>query len=143
MENEDKTATVIDVEAKMKNLTGFRDGLRAMLSKPPGAIKDLLEVQRELTQVQAQLDSETTRRKVLSDETDKVAIDLSFHAEESSRGTRGSFEPIAKAFRESMNILAESIATMISVAFALTPWILAFLAIFWAARKLWKRRKKA
>ena len=142
-ENEDRTASVIDVEAKLKNLAGFRDGLRAMLAKPPGNIKDLLEVQRELTQVQSELDGETTKRKVLADETDKVSIELAFHAEAAAGGGPGAFAPVAKAWRESINVLGESIATLISVTFALTPWILALSGIFWILRKLWRRRKKA
>jgi len=33
-ESEDKTSAVVDSEAKLKNLTTFRDSLRAMLAKP-------------------------------------------------------------------------------------------------------------
>src|SRR5436309_115009 len=33
-EREDKTTVVVDTEAKIKNLTTFRDNLRAMLAKP-------------------------------------------------------------------------------------------------------------
>src|SRR5207244_4518671 len=33
-ESEDKTAAVVDVEAKLKNQTEFRDSLRRMLTKP-------------------------------------------------------------------------------------------------------------
>ena len=40
-ESEDKTADVVDADAKIKNLTSFRDNLRAMLSKPSATVKDL------------------------------------------------------------------------------------------------------
>src|SRR5256885_2596900 len=33
-ETEDKTAVVIDTDAKLKNLTGLRDSLRTMMAKP-------------------------------------------------------------------------------------------------------------
>jgi len=141
-ENEDKTATVIDVDAKIKNLAGFRDGLRAMLAKPPASIKDLLEVQRELARVQAELDSESTRRKVLSDETDKVSVEISFRHDGAGRAP-GAFEPIAVAWRESMNVLGASVAALISMTFALIPWIVFLWVIFWLVRKVWRKRKKA
>ena len=41
-EREDKTIQVVDTEAKLKNLTTFRDNLRAMLSKPSATVKDLI-----------------------------------------------------------------------------------------------------
>jgi cob(I)alamin adenosyltransferase len=54
-ENEDKTAAVVDAEARLKNLTSFRDSLRAMQAKPSVAVKDLVEIQKHLTDVQSQL----------------------------------------------------------------------------------------
>src|SRR5882762_5784098 len=38
-EREDKTIVVVDTEAKIKNLTSFRDNLRGMLSKPAATVK--------------------------------------------------------------------------------------------------------
>ena len=60
-ETEDKTAAVIDVEAKIKNQTDFRDSLRKMLAKPGVSVADLLQIQEKLAEAQAELDSEATR----------------------------------------------------------------------------------
>lgn len=65
-EREDKTTAVVDTEAKIKNLTAFRDNLRRMLSKPSATVEDLVEIQQQLTDTQAELDSETTQRKILA-----------------------------------------------------------------------------
>jgi hypothetical protein len=35
-----KTSAVVDTDAKIKNLTGFRDNLRGMLAKPSATVKD-------------------------------------------------------------------------------------------------------
>ena len=64
-ESEDKTAAVIDVEAKLKNQTEFRDSLRKMLTKPGVSVADLLQIQEKLAEAQAELDSEATQRKIL------------------------------------------------------------------------------
>src|SRR5437016_7665503 len=37
-DREDKTTAVVDTEAKIKNLTGFRDNLRAMLARPSATV---------------------------------------------------------------------------------------------------------
>jgi len=63
-DREDKTAAVVDTEAKIKNLTGFRDNLRAMLARPSATVKDLVEIQKQLTDTQSELDSETAQWKI-------------------------------------------------------------------------------
>jgi hypothetical protein len=70
-ERADKTTEVIDTEAKLKNLTRFRDSLRGMLSKPSATVKDLVEIQQQLADTQAQPDGETAQRKILANETEK------------------------------------------------------------------------
>src|SRR4029077_21262577 len=52
-ESEDKTAAVIDVEAKLKNQTEFRDSLRKMLTKPGVSAADLLQIEEKLAEAQA------------------------------------------------------------------------------------------
>jgi hypothetical protein len=54
---EDKTAEVVDVEARLKNMAEFRDSLRKLMATPNARLKDLVEVERELTRVQSELDS--------------------------------------------------------------------------------------
>jgi hypothetical protein len=68
---EDKTATVIDVEARIRNFTEFRDSLRALLGRSNANLRDLIDVRKQLADVQSELDSETTKRKLLADETEK------------------------------------------------------------------------
>ena len=43
-ESEDKTTAVLDTEARIKNLTGFRDSLRMMMAKSSASVKDLVEI---------------------------------------------------------------------------------------------------
>jgi ribosome maturation protein Sdo1 len=45
-ESEDKTSAVVDTDAKIKNLTGFRDHLRTMFTKPSATVKDSVEIQQ-------------------------------------------------------------------------------------------------
>jgi DNA repair ATPase RecN len=108
-ESEDKTTAVLDTEARIKNLTSFRDSLRSMQGKPSVSVKDLVEIQQQLIEVQSQLDSETAQRKILVNETEKVAVDITFGAER-GRTSRSAWTPIWDALRESGSDLAASVA---------------------------------
>jgi hypothetical protein len=140
-ERVDKTTEVIDTEAKIKNLTSFRDNLRGMLGKPSATVKDLVEIQQQLTDTQSQLDSETAQRKILANETEKVAVEISFRvARTSERG--GAFSEIRTALRESGSVLADSIATMITVIVAVIPWLILIVPGWWILAKAWRNWRR-
>jgi len=139
-ESEDKTSAVVDTEAKLKNLTAYRDSLRAMLVKSAVTVKDLVEIQEKLTDVQSQLDSETATRKLLANETEKIALEINFFVERTSRRRSGS-APIWDAIRDSGSNLGESLATLIMVTVAVIPWLVVFVLAIWFLRKLWKKRR--
>jgi hypothetical protein len=137
-ESEDKTGQVVDTEARIKNLTTFRDNLRAMLSRPSVTVKDSIEIQGQLTEVQSQLDSETAGRKALANETEKVAVDISFRVE-APRNNRGGLRQIWNALRDSGSILAESTAWLIMAVMTLLPWIVVVGPLVWFIVR-WIRR---
>ena len=141
---DDRTDEVIDTEAKQKNMAEFRDSLRRMLATPGARLKDLIEVERELTRVQSDLDSLATRRKTLANDTDKVRVTVSFGAAPSVLET-GMWAPVKQAVLRAGHVLARSVATLIEVAIALLPWLLVLLAATLAGRALWrwKRRRRA
>src|SRR5258706_2539621 len=140
-ESEDKTAVVIDTDARIKNLTNFRDSLRTMLAKPSAGVKDLVEIQRQLTDVQSQLDGEIAQRKILANETEKVAVEFTFHVDESVLGV-GFFTPIGDALRESGSILADSVAALITVIVAIIPWLVLVVPACWLITRLMRNRRR-
>lgn len=140
-EREDKTTEVIDTEAKLKNLTSFRDSLRGMLAKPSATVKDLVEIQRQLTDTQAQLDSGTAQRKILANETEKIAVDISFRVARSSEDS-GAFSEIRSALRDSGSVLADSVATLITVIVAVIPWLILIVPGIWGLAKVWRKLRR-
>jgi vacuolar-type H+-ATPase subunit I/STV1 len=140
-EREDKTTAVVDTDAKVKNLTSFRDNLRAMLAKPSATVKDLIEIQQQLTETQSELDSETAQRKILANETEKIAVGISFRVEE-SRGNGGGFAEIRDALRESGSVLGDSTASLITVIVAVIPWLILIVPALWLFAKAWRKRRR-
>ena len=139
-EREDKTTAVVDTEAKIKNLTSFRDSLRGMLGKSSATVKDLVEIQQQLTETQSELDGETARRKILANETEKVAVELSFRVERLNSGV-GGFTQIWNALRESGSILGDSTASLITTVVAVIPWLILIVPGVWFLRRAWRRLK--
>jgi hypothetical protein len=140
-ETEDKTATVVDTDARIKNLTEFRDNLRKMLARPAVSVADLVQIQEKLAETQAQLDGETAQRKILANETEKVAVDIDFRAERTMASV-SAFRPIGEAVRESASVLAESLASLITAVVAVIPWLILIVPGVWLVVKLWRRVRK-
>ena len=140
-ESEDKTAAVVDVEAKIKNQTDFRDSLRKMLAKPGVSVADLLQIQEKLAEAQAELDSEATQRKILANETEKVFVEVAFRSERRTT-SRSAFAPIGDALRESGSVLAESLAALITAVATIIPWLIVIVPGVWVLVKLWRRFRK-
>ena len=139
-DREDKTTAVVDTEAKIKNLTSFRDNLRAMLARPSATVKDLVEIQKQLTDTQSELDSETAERKILANETEKTAVEISFRVERPI-GNAGGFAQVWNALRESGSILADSTASLITTVVAIIPWLILIMPAVWLLVKAWRKLK--
>ena len=139
---EDKTAEVVDVEARLRNMAGFRDNLRKLMTTPGARLKDLIDVERELTRVQSELDSLATRRKVLAAETEKVRVTVAFGAQPAVLEA-GMWLPVKSAVLRAGHVLAASMATLIGSAVALLPWVLVLIVAGLGLRALRRRQRHA
>jgi len=143
-ESEDKTAAVVDVEAKLKNQTDFRDSLRKMLARPGVSVADLLQIQEKLAEAQAELDSEATQRKMLANETEKVAVEVAFRSEQRTT-SRSAFASVGEAFRDFASVLSDSLAALITAIAAIIPWLIVIIPGIWFLTRFVRRlrRKRA
>jgi len=140
-ETEDKTAAVIDVEAKIKNQTEFRDSLRRMLVKPGVNVANLLQIQEKLAEAQSELDAEATLRKNLANETEKVAIEIAFRSEIHS-AKRGAFASVTEAFSEFGSNFGDSLAALIEAIAAIIPWLIVIVPGIWLLKRFVSRIRR-
>lgn len=140
-ETDDKTTNVVNTDARIKNLTEFRDNLRKMLARPAVSVKDLVEIQEKLEEVQTELDGETARRKDLANETEKVAVEIEFRAERTTASV-SAFKPIGDALRESASVLSESLASLITAIVAMIPWLILIVPAGWFLTKVSRRVRR-
>lgn len=140
-ERQDETASVVDTDAKIKNLNAFRDNLRAMLSKPNLTVDNIVEINKQLTDTQADLDSETAQRKILANETEKVAVDISFNVGTSSPPA-GVLANIWNALLDAGATLLGSVETLLTVVIFLIPWAILLFLIVWLTIKARRRSRR-
>jgi len=138
IEREDKTLQVVDVEARLKNLGELRDRLRKLLESRPGALKDVLDTERELARVQGDLDAMAAQRKALANETEKILLNVEYRPEASITQT-GALQPLAEVFGNAGRALAESMAEALMFIIRILPWLFIVLPIVWGGWKLVKR----
>ncbi len=139
-ESEDKTSQVVDTDARIKNLTELRDRLRAMLNDKSAKFKDIIDVERELANTQSQLDTFSSMRKVLSQETDLVAVNIDFTATQGIT-EQGFFAPVARALKDAGRVMMESFASVITFVMSAIPWLLIGIPFIWLVRKIWVKVK--
>ncbi len=137
---DDKTDEVIDTDARLKNMVAFRDRLRGLLATPGARLKEVIEVERELVRVQSELDSLTSRRKALSQQTDMVHVNLNFQATASVLET-GIWVPVREAVLGAGRVFADSLAKIIALAVFLLPWVLVALLLFVVVQAIRRRRR--
>ncbi len=139
-DSEDKTNQVVDTDARIKNLTELRDRLRLMLADKSAKFKDIIEVERELSNTQSQLDAMLSMRKILSQETDLVAVNINFSAAQGIT-EQGFFAPVARALKDAGRVMMESFGSVITFVMSAIPWLLIGIPVLWLIRKYWVKIK--
>jgi len=137
---EDKTNQVVDTDARIKNLTSLRDRLRSMLDDKTAKFKDIIDVERELANTQSELDSMLSMRKILSQETDLVAVNIDFTATQGIT-EQGFFAPVVRAIKDAGRVMMESFAAVITFVMSAIPWLLIGIPVIWLVRKYWSKIK--
>lgn len=134
VEREDKTLQVVDVEARMKNLSELRDRLRVLQTQYKGSLKDLLETEKELARVQGELDAMTAQRKVLANETEKILLNADYRPKP-SLGETGAFQPLVEAWRNVGRTFAQSLGSAMLFLVGALPWVVIVIPVLWGAWK--------
>lgn len=141
-ESEDKTAEVIDVDARIKNLEALKVRVLELLAKNAGSLKDMLDAEKQLAETQAALDSIHGQRRALAAQTDMIRVEVELKAE--VPGSDGSWSaPVVEAADEAGQVLMQSIAALLTATVALLPWLVVMGLIGVPLRRLWRRRAAA
>lgn len=137
--SEDLTRQIVDTEARLRALTSLRDRLQALLRDRPGRLSDLLEVERELARVQAELDGITSSLAVMRTRVAMSQLDLSYQSAPRSVGS-DTFRPLRDALANFLNIVFIGFAAIIGIIAALIPIAVVVIPVAWLLLR-WRRAR--
>lgn len=142
--SEDLTTQIIDTGARLDAAKTLRTRLEALLKSRPGELKDLLEIERELARVQAEIDS---TESVLAAMRLRVSMsDLSLgYQPKFSAASESVWRPLGDAFGGFFGTLAASLAAVVNFTAEILPWLIVVTGLGWFFVWLfrWFRRSRA
>lgn len=127
---DDKTSAFIDTEAKLKNLEALKERLLKMLdSDKVENVSQLLEVEKELSRVETQLDSTKGRLRHLLSITGMATVQVNYNVY--SYEQQFEAQSLKYSMRKSWQSFQNSISKVIIFTGAIVPWIPVFLIGLW------------
>jgi hypothetical protein len=137
--SEDLTRAIVDTEARLRAQTALRDRLQRLLESRPGRLSDLLEVERELARVQAEIDAVQSNLAVMRTRVSMSELNLSYQS--AARPLRSdTFRPLGEAFANFLGIVVMGFAAIVTIIAGLVPIAVVVVPIVWLILR-WRRRR--
>ncbi|MBR0758534.1 DUF4349 domain-containing protein [Bradyrhizobium jicamae] len=142
--SEELAAPILDTERRLAAKTVIRDRLTAMLQdQTVKSAADLITIEKELAQAQAEIEAITAQRENLRTRTDTIRIDINYVG---AAGLVGGMDltPIDQSVSKIGETMVSSISALISTIAAVVPWLPFIALIWWGARRglrRWRVRK--
>ena len=127
---DDKTFEYIDTQADIDNQTALRNRLlRLMESHQKAKVSDILEIERELTRVQQQIDAAQGRKRFLQTITDFATVKLAYSAPYEQ--VQIQYHQLSTSFRKAWQGFIGNLADAIEFIGRTLPWIPVLLVFMW------------
>lgn len=136
---EDLTRAILDTDARLNAKKGLRTRLENLLETRDAELKDLLELERELSRVQGEIESITSNLKVLRKRVSKSIVHVNYGSK-SRVMDGGTFSPVTNALKGFVRNFAWALGGVITFIAAILPWlVLVIIPLAWFGRWLWRR----
>jgi Domain of unknown function (DUF4349) len=141
-DSQDVTEEYVDLDANLRNLRASETAILALMDKAT-RIEDVLQLQRELTNVRGQIERLQGRQRYLERRSDMATITLSLRPPGAgqARPTTTGFDPLAvvlRGWQASLNLL-RGVAEVVLLGLAFSWWLVPLLAV---PAYLWLRRRR-
>lgn len=134
--SEDLTRSIVDTEAMLRAKTTLRDRLQQLLAQHPGKMSDLLEIEKQLSETQGEIDAGQSELAVMRGRVDMSQLTLGY----TSSGplvTGGAAQPLAVALHDFGAVVMRGAAIIVYVVAFLIPFAIVVFPLTW----LWLRRR--
>lgn len=143
---EDLTTQIVDGEARLRARLTLRDRLQTLLETREGDLEDLLAVERELANIQSDIEARESVLAALRQRVTFSQLNLNYQAAVSPAAS-SNFEPIARAVEDMTRVFAEAVGALILFLAAALPWLVIGVPVVWLLvrwiSRAWARRKRA
>ncbi len=132
---EDVTEAYTDLQARLDNAVAAEQRLRQLLDKPEHALKDVLEVERELNRARENVEVLQGRKRLLDSRIDLATLKVTL-------SVSGKYVPplnptlldrVAETWHNSLDTLGEAAQGLLVLGVALAPWLVTLALIGWLA----------
>ena len=139
VETEDLARSIVDTGAELRGKTLLRDRLEKLLASRPGKLEELLELEKNLAEVQGEIDTTQSELSAMQARVQMSDLSLSFHAKGAVLGPQAT-APLGVAFGSFLAHAIGAMALLVTLLSYLLPLVVAAGAS-WAAVK-WVRRRR-
>ncbi|MCF7846770.1 MAG: DUF4349 domain-containing protein [Candidatus Gracilibacteria bacterium] len=139
---QDITAQYVDLESRLENLETRRERLREMMDRETDNLSDVLQIDRELTSVQQEIENIERQLKRHDTDVDFSTLTLSIQPEPQIGDFSSPDWTVKRTWRQSVNDLIVSLQDIFTGAikvFVFAPIWIPVLAILWGLQR-WRRR---
>ncbi|GAB5488862.1 MAG: hypothetical protein Pars2KO_24320 [Parasphingorhabdus sp.] len=130
---EDLSKQIVDTEARLRSRELLSQRLTELLRTKRGSVKELVEAERAVTQVNEEIDQ---ARSWLKEMRGRVAFSkIVVNYQSNAPGSGGFMQPIQQAFGGVASIMGNSIGAVITFLAVTLPWILIIGLAFYLRRR--------
>jgi hypothetical protein len=135
------TREYVDLETRLAVKEETVERLRALAARG-GSLEDLLAAEREVGRAVSELEVLKGQMRSLSRRIAEADIRVTLFEPGAAVGS-GAFRPLVEAFRDSGEVLARSLATLVYGAVFALPWLVVGVVLLWLTRRWLRGRKGA
>jgi len=138
----DITEEYYDLEARLENKRKAEKRYQDILEEAKTA-KEILEIEKALTDVREEIDRFTARKRYLNDQVAMSTIEIYMHEPNpfTGSGSNGFWANVKNGFQNGLNGFASITGFMITLIIALIPAVVIIALIAIPIKKFWRRMK--
>ena len=139
---QDVTKAYTDIETRLRVKREAQARLQDILRARTAKLSDILEAERELARVTEEIEVMEGERRFYDQQIALSTITVELY-EPAAVVRPGSFAPLSEALSRSLELLATSLALLVSATLFLLPWLAVASLLWWGIRAARRRRPPA
>jgi len=132
--SEDLSLQVVDTEAHLKNKEALRDRMADIVRTGQGKLSDLIDVETQLSQVQADIDATKSSLAVMNARLNTVHVTLTYRSD-AGPAADSVFAPVSDAAKSSLGVFMHVVGLLVTLAAILLPIAIVAVPAVWYVRR--------